>query len=376
MTGDVLGYGLVAGLAVLVGLVIGLFVAWLLRGQGGGEAAALKQEMREAFDSAARQSLKDNAEMFLSRTKDQLSPLQRDLDKLEAHLRELEQKREGAYQGLREHLRNLSEAQKELQRTTTTLSQAMRSTRARGQWGEIQLRRLVEMAGLLEHVDFEEQPTAGDARPDMVVRLPNGGILPIDAKVPMNAYLEAVEAGERRVQRERLEEHVVAMRGRIRELGRKGYWDQFERAPQFVVMFVPNEACFSTAFQTDGNLLDYALKRQVIVTSPVSLLALLKAVAYGWQQVQITENARKIADEGKTLYKRLAKVAEHIQDVGAGLEQAFGAYNRLIGSFEVRLLPSARRFEELGIDDVQDLPQPERLEETTRDITAGELQEE
>lgn len=362
---DTISYALVFIVGGLLGTLIG--IKWL-----GKSQSIDKTEIREMFSSLARDALKDNADMFLDRTQAELTPLNENLDKLDQQIRDLEGKREGAYQGLQEQLRQLSEAQSRLHNTTITLSEALRSTRTRGKWGELQLHRIVELAGMTEHIDFDEQISTGNGRPDMIINLPNGGKLPVDAKVPMNAYLDAVSASAEERRHSKLEAHTRAVRGRIRELGKKKYWEQFEEAPQFVVMFVPHEAGLSAAFHQDGDLLDYALQSNILIASPVTLLALLKAVGYGWQQTRVAENARKIAEEGKVLYKRMAKIAEYISNLGTNLERSVGDFNDLVGSLESRLLPSARRFEEFSVAD-SEFPPVERLEKTPRKLTAEEL---
>lgn len=368
---QIVGYLLVSMISLLIGLALGVGLFWLIN---RNTSRGVNTAMRDAFDALAHQALRDNANMFLDRTKSELEPLGQSLHKLDEHIRELEQKREGAYGELQEQLRQLGETQSDLQRTTTSLSQALRSSTARGQWGELQLRRIVELAGMLEHVDFDEQQSAGDGRPDMIVRLPNGGALPLDAKTPMDAYLDAMNASGEQIQRDKLVAHAKAVRSRIRDLSRKQYWNQFEQAPEFVILFVPYESCLGAAFEQDENLLDDALKDHVIVTSPVTLLALLKAVAYGWQQVSITENARQIAEEGRDLYRRLSILTGHIDEVGTHLGRAVNAFNGMIGSLESRLLPSARRFQALDVDRT-DLPELHAIDQAPRHITAEELRE-
>lgn len=360
-------------MAYLVGFVAGLIVGILLFGLLAGRADSdeIKQEMREAFESLARQSLKDNANMFLDRTQSELKPLSQSLDKLDDHIRELEQKREGAYKGLEKQIGSLSEAQSELQKTTLTLSQALRSSSVRGRWGELQLRRVVELAGLMEHIDFEEQPSTDAGRPDLVVHLPSGGALPVDAKAPMKAYLDAMEESDRERRMQRLEDHANALRQRVRTLSRKQYWQQFDDTPQCVVMFVPNEACLSAAFQQDGGLLDYAMQYKILIASPVTLLGLLKAVGYGWQQVSLAENARQIAEEGQELYSRLGTLIDHMSGLRTNLDRAVGSFNDLVGSLEHRLLPSARRFEELGVDEGE-LPTVGRIDGSARRLHVEE----
>jgi len=332
--------------------------------------------LRETFQALASQALKTNAEEFIKRAQDQLNtiaaklhgdwgtqkeevrnmmdPLTKSLKDLDTQVRALEEKREGAYQGVTEQMRQLFSTHQELQRTTTRLAQALKSSSTRGRWGELQLRRVVEMAGMVSHVDFDEQQTAGDGRPDMVVHMPNGGVLPVDAKTPMNSYMDATEAPDEDTRMTLLDAHAKAIRDRVRELGMKQYWQQFDHAPDFVVMFVPSDSCLSAAFERDAGILDYAIQQRVLPTSPVTLLALLKSVAYGWQQQQTAENARKIADEARTLYDRLSKFVEHFTSLGKHVNQTVQDYNKAVGSFEGRVLPSARRLREMGIgaDDI------------------------
>jgi DNA recombination protein RmuC len=337
----------------------------------------VEKRLRDAFQSLAAQTLQSNADEFLKRARDQLDilltqvrgdwsnhrtqldsllkPLQDMLKTMDNQVRELEQKREGAYQGLQEQLRQLGQTHQQLQSTAVSLLQALRSPTVRGNWGEHQLRRIVEMANMTKQVDFREQANTDQGRPDMIVFLPNRGILPVDAKAPMQAYLDAMAASDDHVQREKLASHAAAMRNRVRELAQREYWNQFAEAPQFVIMFVPSEACLSAAFQSDPELFDYAAQQRVLITSPVTLLALLKAVAYGWQQHQLAENARQIAQQGKELHDRLARFLEHFQKIGRSLDAVVKAYNDATGSLESRFFPSARRLKELGAS-TEELP--------------------
>ena len=328
-------------------------------------------KLREAFDSLAGRALQSTSDELLRRARDQgdtvmrkvegdlalnrsemhglVDPLRANLQALDSHLRDLEQKREGAYSGLQEQVRQLASAQTALQTTTLTLAQALKSGSVRGRWGEVTLRRVVELADLVRHVDFDEQSSGDLGRPDMIVHLSNQGVVPVDAKVPLNAYLESIEARDEDTRRAKLAEHARAMKARVRELGQRRYWEQFERTPDFVVMFVPNEACLGAAFESDPALLEEAIQQHVLVASPVTLLALLKSVAYGWQQAQVADNARAIAQLGQEVYKRLETFIDHLADLGKSLNRAAEAYNQAIGSLERRLLPSARRLQEAGV---------------------------
>jgi DNA recombination protein RmuC len=324
-----------------------------------------KLQMRDTFTALASDALRANAEELNRRAREDLShvvdPLKINLTSLDGYVRELEKSRKGAYDALQQQLTHLGETHSKLQETTTTLTQALKSPTVRGRWGELQLRRVVEMAGMDPHVAFDEQAAIQSGRPDMIVHLPNGGILPIDSKVPLEAYLEAMEAIDDRIRMRRLDKHAKAMRERVRELGQKMYWDQFDAAPDFVVMFVPNEACLGAAFERDPALLEYAIGKKVLISSPVNLLALLKAVAYGWQQYQITENALKIAREGQDLYKRIETFISHLTEMGRSLGRSIEGYNKAIASLERRLLPAARRFQEMGVS-MSELVSPDTID--------------
>ena len=398
-------------LYLAAGLVIGAVVSWLiLRTQAQSKTATLRiaaarleeelraerdkatsldavqERMKETFTALAHQALTSNSEQLISRSRDQLAallqqvrgdwgthkqelkglvePLSKALETMDQQVRALEQKREGAYQSLGEQLRSLGEAQTRLQSTNTTLVQAMRSSTARGKWGELQLRRVVELAGMTKHVDFSEQASVEGGRPDMVVRLPNEGILPIDAKAPATAYLDAMNLeGEARAAK--LIDHAKAMRSRIVELSRKAYMDQFEKAPEIVVMFIPFESALSAAFESDPGLLEYGIEQRILIASPVTLLALLRAAAFGWQQYHIAENARLIADQGRELYTRFLNVIKPVADVGDKLGKAVDAYNKAVGSMETRLMPALRKMKEFAVAP-EEPPVLEPLEQNPR----------
>jgi DNA recombination protein RmuC len=246
----------------------------------------------------------------------------------------------------------------------------MRSSTARGRWGELQLRRVVELSGMQQHVDFVEQATTDAGRPDMIVRLPNGGELPVDAKAPATAYLQAVES-EGDVQVQRLAEHAKAFRQRIQELSRKQYWAQFPQAPEAVVMFVPMESALAAAFEADPELFEYGVAHRVLIASPVTLVALLRAAAFGWQQSRVAENAREIARQGGELYERLLNVLRPVVGLGSQLARTVEHYNKSIASLESRLLPAARRFRDLTAanEELPDLPPVDR---EPRQLSLGE----
>jgi DNA recombination protein RmuC len=324
-----------------------------------------ESKMREAFAALASEALKDNSEALSRQARTNLKslvdPLKENLTSLDGYIRELERARKGAYESLKQQLSQLDATHARLQKTTTTLSQALKSPTVRGRWGELQLRRVVEMAGMVSHVSFDEQKSTESGRPDMIAYLPNGGILPIDSKVPLKAYLAAMEETDDQLRKAHLAKHAKDMRERVKELARKQYWDQFDETPDFVVMFIPNEACLGTAFENDPDLLEYAIDKKVLISSPVNLIALLRAVAYGWQQHQITKNALKIAREGQELYNRLEKFIDHLTDVGKYLKRTVEGYNRALGSLDKRLIPAVRRFQEMGLSTTQ-LDAPPKVE--------------
>jgi len=378
---------------LLVGLAVGLVLGWaIFRLREGARTVDLRvtnaqleqelraereklqwtevaeQKLREAFTALASQSLSSNSQQFLANAQKELKtlvdPLSQKLDTMDQQVRALETKREGAYGKLGEQLRSLGEAQSQLQRTTVSLEQALKSPTARGRWGELQLRRVVELAGLVHHVDFDEQPTTDEGRPDLIVRLPGGGVLPIDAKASATAYLDAMQVdGTQRATK--LGEHVRAMRSRIQDLSRKQYWAQFDRAPELVVMFVPFESALSAAFERDPELLEYGIRQHILVASPVTLLALLRAVAFGWQQQRITENARQIASEGRELYARVLNVLKPFRDAGTHLGRAVEAYDQAVGSLEHRLFPALHRMQDLTASS-DELPKTSELRKTPR----------
>ena len=348
-----------------------------------------QERMREAFTALAGQSLQSNSTAFIERAREQVQalltqvqgdwntqkaemhglvdPLQQNLNTLDQHVREMEEKREGAYQRMDEQLRQLMSVNADLQHTTISLAQALKSSSVRGRWGELQLRRIAELSGMHENISFQEQVGIEDGRPDMVVYLPNGGAIPIDSKTPMTAYLEAVECGDEPTRRMKLGEHVRAVRGRVQELGQKKYWEKFDHAADFVVMFVPSEACLSAAFDADPRLMEDALNLKVMLVTPVTLLALLKAVAYGWQQHHVNEDARLIAEEGREFYKRLRTFVDYLADVRASLNKTVDHYNKAVGSLEGRLLPSVRKLESMASTG-KPLEAPQQIESFTREI--------
>lgn len=345
-----------------------------------------QEQLRDAFNALAAQALRGNTEEFLKIARQNLEsivhqlrgdwgtqkaelnklfePLTDTLKKMDEEIRIIEKKREGAYEGLQKELQHLFLAQDQLRTLTVQLNQALKTTQVRGQWGQIQLRRVVDLAGMTRHVDYEEQTSSEEGRPDMIIHLPNGGILPVDAKSPMLAYLEAMNEEEQKKQ-EKLRLFAKKVRETIGNLASKKYWAQFNPSPEVVIMFVPNEASISTAYEVEPDLLEYAIKNHVLIATPVTLLGLLKAVAFGWQQHSIEENAIAIAKSGRELYERITVFVEHLKDTGMSIESTIKNYNATIASFESRLIPSIKRLQELG-SSWQGIKEPQYIDKSVR----------
>lgn len=287
-------------------------------------------------------------------------PLQESLHRYAEQVRLLEQSRQSAYGGLDQHLRSLAESQQRLQQETGNLVKALRAPTVRGQWGELTLKRVAELAGMVDHCDFAEQPSVtgdeGRHRPDMIVQLPGGRQIIVDAKTVLSAYLEAHEAQNESQQAEALRRHAAQVKCRMDELSLKAYWTQFDRAPEFVVLFLPGEQFLGAALDQNPRLIEEGFANGIVLASPATLIALLRAVAYGWRQERMTAHAEEAGRLGKELYERMAILAEHMNDVGQALGKSVSAYNRAVGSLETRILPAARRFKELGVSSDRDIP--------------------
>jgi len=306
-----------------------------------------------------------------------VKPVRETLEKFDVKIGEMEKARTEAYSGLTQQVRGLAETHLTLQREASALVKALGTPRVRGRWGELQLRRVVEVAGMLEHCDFQEQAHVatedGALRPDVVVRLPGGKNLVIDAKTPMDAYLAALEAPTEAERRVKLGEHARNIREHMRLLGAKSYWKQFEPAPEFVVLFVPGESFFSAALEADPELIgQHTIENHVIVASPTTLIALLRAAAYGWRQEALEQNAQEISKLGRDLYERIATMSEHFGRVGSSLKGAVDNYNKAMASLESRVLVSARRFQELKASEGKELPAPGQIEVTPRVVEGAE----
>lgn len=306
-----------------------------------------------------------------------VDPLGKSLEAVQQQLAAVEKDRTDSYSALREQVKSLSESQAKLQKEAANLVSALRRPDVRGRWGEVQLRRVVEMAGMVAYCDFKEQPSVqtadGRLRPDLVVKLPGDRIIVVDAKVPLEAYLETIEAEDEETRRRESLRHVSQLKEHIRKLGAKAYHDQFDTTPDMVVLFLPGESFYYAALQTDPGLFEYGIDSNVIVATPMTLIALLRAVAYGWRQEQIAENARQISGLGQELYDRICHLAEHFSRVGTGLNTAIGNYNKAVGTMESRVLVSARRFKELGSGSTKEVPSLEPVDVLPRKLSAIDI---
>jgi DNA recombination protein RmuC len=301
------------------------------------------------------------------------TPVRESLNKVDAQIQQIEKSRGEAYVELRTQVQSLIITQKELQSETGNLVRALRTPNVRGRWGEIQLRRVVEIAGMLSYCDFAEQETvsteSGRMRPDLVVKLPGGKNVVVDAKTPLQAFLEAFSTQDEETRRACLASHARQVRDHLTRLSEKKYWEQFDTTPEFVVMFLPGETFFSAALEQDPGLIEQGLLQRAIPASPTTLIALLKAVAYGWNQEKLARNAQQISALGKELHDRLRNLAAHITAVGASLDRAVECYNKAVGSLESRVLVSARKFSELGASVAEDIPELEPIETSARALS-------
>jgi DNA recombination protein RmuC len=380
-------------LGVLLGA--GAAVLWA-RGQLAARAAALaaKDELlagerekralleqshgqwEERLKAATGDAFLKSQSSLLELADARLAPIRQTLERFEAQARQLEEKRTREVSAIGERLREVAEGQERLKAETGSLVTALRAPHVRGSWGEMQLRRVVELAGMLDHCDFTTQESTRDdegklLRPDLVVRMPGGKTIVVDSKVPIQAYLDAVNCDDPEEKRTHLGRHASQMREHIRQLGQKRYWRQFDESPEFVVMFV-DEGLYRAALDQDGSLLEAGAEAGVVIASPATLIGLLRTVAHGWQQERIAENAREISELGRELYERLGVFASHFAKVGRGLDTAVGAFNSAVSSFQTRLLVTARKFPEHGVGGAE-LAEPKQLERRAASIDVPEL---
>ena len=413
----------IGGPALAAGLLLGGLVTWLIfrsrqrRLQESVESLndrlkdqdALQAERESAFEAAtsrlakafsdlSNQSLKANSENFLrlaeqnlgaqhERAKRELGdreqavenlvkPIKDALHQSQTQIAALEKSRSEAYGGIKSQLETMQINQLSLTQETQNLVNALRRPEVRGRWGEITLRRLVELAGMVEHCDFQEQVhTSNDEkiiRPDMIVRMPDHRELVVDVKTPLDAYLEAIEAKDDKQRKLGLERHARNVRDHIRKLASKTYWEQFSKSPEFVILFIPGDQFLSAALNEDPDLIEYSLSEQIILATPTSFVALLKAVAYGWRQLALADNAQEIRKLAEDLYGRLTAFAGHMNKVGKQLASSVENYNRAVGSLERKVLPGARKFVELGIRPKKEIEQLEPLESLPRTMVESD----
>ena len=387
-------------LLLVVGLAVGALVGWLLaRARTQAEAARLqtaleheraaaeeklelvrRQEARleEQFRALSAEALKSNTSSFLELAHLQLAPIKETLQRVGQHAEELERSRRQAYGSLLEQVRSVAEGQEKLRVETGNLRTALRAPHVRGRWGELQLKRVVELAGMVAHCDFVEQSTVADAdgrllRPDVVVRLPGGKNVVVDAKAPLHAYLDAIESDDDERRALHLQAHARQVREHMVKLGQKRYWQQFAPAPEFVVMFMPDESFFRAALEHDPALIEAGVEAGVVPATPTTLIALLRTIAFGWQQETVAESARVVGALGRELYERIGVFARHLGKTGRALESAVNSYNEAVGSLESRVLVTARKLEQHGIGD--DLPDVAPLERQPRPLLAPELRD-
>jgi DNA recombination protein RmuC len=344
-------------------------------------AQALSSNNRSFLDLAKttlenyQQQAKGDLGMRHAAIEQLVRPLQDSLLKVDSKIEALEKSRTDAYARLDEQLKSLVSSQGKLEQETGNLVRALRNPSVRGRWGEIQLRKVVEMAGMVSYCDFIEQETAdsGRLRPDMVIKLPNGRNIVVDSKAPLQAYLDSLETADEHQCELHLKQHARQVRDHLKKLAAKSYWEQFQPTPEFVVLFLPGEPFFSAALSQDPQLIEAGVDQKILLATPTTLIALLRSVAYGWRQEQLTENAMAISQLGQELHDRLATLSGHFAQLGKGLDRAVESYNRAMASFDSRVLVSARKFKELGAGNSKDLEEVQQLERQPRILPESEL---
>jgi len=357
---------------LLMGLVLGATVAWLVASSRGAAAEAEVRLLRE------RLAVSDSAADRREDVAVTVAPLREALGKVESHLRELEHARVSAYAALSEQVGFMRSTGEELRDQTSSLVHALRAPQARGRWGEMQLRRVVELAGMVEHCDFTEQASAsgdhGTLRPDLIVKLAGGKQVVVDVKVSLSAYLDAAELRDPDQIEARMYAHARHLREHVKGLAAKEYWRSFEPTPEFVVLFVPGDSFLAPALERDPQLLEDAMAAKVLIATPTTLIAMLRTIAYSWQQEALTANARSVFELGRELYRRLGKLGDHVDKVGRSLSRSVEDYNSMVGSLERTVLTQARRMADLQVTDA-DLRAPTPLDSVARPLNAPELLE-
>lgn len=331
-----------------------------------------RSKLSDTFKALSGDSLKSNNQAFLELAGKVIEPIKETLSKFERQVGAIEKDRVGTYEALKSQIGTFNVLQENLQGETRKLVDALKRPQVRGRWGEITLRRVVEAAGMSGYCDFEEQVSVdtdeGRLRPDLLVRLPGDRTVVVDAKAPLKAYMEAIEAKDEKTREEALQRHAQQVRDHLKLLGAKAYWSQFKPTPDYVVLFLPGESFFSAALENDRSLMEDSMSGKVILASPTTLIALLKAVSYGWQQQQMAQNAEKIAKAGAELFDRICKFVEHLADVRNNLENATHSFNKAVGSLESRLIPGAKKLKELGAAADKDVEEIEHIDAAPRQL--------
>jgi DNA recombination protein RmuC len=356
---------------------------------------SMKKEMTDTFNALSSAALKSSSEDFLRLASESLGkvvtdtrgrlgehqaamdgmikPLYETLKRYEEQIKTMEEGRHKAYGSLEEQLRSMASTQENLQKETSNLVTALRKPQVRGRWGEMQLRRVAELSGMSIHCDFTEQQSVdtdkGKIRPDMIVHLPMDREIVVDSKVSLEAYLDTVNAATEEEKKSRMEKHAQQVRTHMNKLASKDYWSQFKQSPEFVVLFIPGESFLGAAVEVDSSLIEDGIEKRVIIATPTTFIALLRAIAYGWRQEQVTKNAQEISDLGRQLYERMVTLVQHFENVGKSLEKAIGSYNRAVGSMESRVLPSVRKFKELGVTGSEEIPVLEKVDQMPRNLS-------
>jgi DNA recombination protein RmuC len=378
-------------LSLVIALAAGFAAGWWLASRA---RASNDTELRNAFQALAASTLRATTDEFLkladqkignvhreaaidlTRRQQELgtlvTPIRDTLQQVDAKLRDVEKTRIDDSASMRSILTLVGHTQQQLQLETQNLVRALRSPGVRGQWGEVQLRKVVELAGMLEHCDFDEQPTifsdAGRMRPDMTINLPGGRTLVVDAKAPLEAFLDAQAAVDDGVRSGRLADHVRQVKEHVAKLGAKSYWDALPASPELVILFLPAEAIYMAALERDSTLIDYGVRQNVVIASPLTLIALLRAAAFGWRQERLTINAEEISRLGRALHESVATMAEHLEDLRKRMDGTFSTFNKLVGSLENNVFVKSRRFRELGAGSAKEIPVIEPLETVARRI--------